>query len=78
MTKDFQTNVFNFLLKNGIENYVGVPDSTLKFFIDEGIKTKKVIIKTRFSDFCMIELNRNNEYKKALFRNINRAENHSR
>ena len=47
MTKDFQTNVFNFLLKNGIENYVGVPDSTLKYFISEGLKKKKIIISTR-------------------------------
>ena len=47
MTKDFQTNVFNFLLKNGIENYVGVPDSTLKKFIEEGLKKKKIIISTR-------------------------------
>jgi|TARA_Y100000996_G_scaffold221939_1_gene174678 sulfopyruvate decarboxylase subunit alpha len=47
LTKDFQTNVFNFLLKNGIENYVGVPDSTLKKFIEEGLKKKKIIISTR-------------------------------
>ena len=47
MTKDFQTNVFNFLLKNGIENYVGVPDSTLKKFIEEGLQKNKIIISTR-------------------------------
>ena len=47
MTKDFQTNVFNLLLKNGIENFIGVPDSTLKKFIEEGLKKKKIIISTR-------------------------------
>ena len=47
MTKDFQTNIFNFLLKNGIENFLGVPDSTLKKFIGEGLKKKKIIISTR-------------------------------
>tara|TARA_B100000029_G_scaffold463479_1_gene496806 strand:+ start:3762 stop:4211 length:450 start_codon:yes stop_codon:yes gene_type:complete len=34
-------------LKNNIQNFVGVPDSTLKNFIDEGIKKKKIIITTR-------------------------------
>ena len=47
MTKDFQINIFNLFLKNGIENFVGVPDSTLKKFIGEGLKKKKIIISTR-------------------------------
>jgi len=34
-------------LKNNIQNFVGVPDSTLRNFIDEGIKKKKIIITTR-------------------------------
>mgnify|MGYP001376108617 CR=1 FL=1 len=42
-----QIELFDFLLKNKIKNFIGVPDSTLKFFIDEGIKKKKVIIATR-------------------------------
>ena len=33
--------MFDFLLKNGINNFVGVPDSTLKNFIEQGIKKKK-------------------------------------
>ena len=45
MTKDFQTNVFNLLLKNGIENFIGVPDSTLKKFIEEGLKKKKLLFR---------------------------------
>tara|TARA_Y100001936_G_scaffold230296_1_gene253264 strand:- start:3568 stop:4056 length:489 start_codon:yes stop_codon:yes gene_type:complete len=47
LKKDFQKKIFNFLLKNGIDNFVGVPDSTLKDFISEGLKEKKIIITTR-------------------------------
>ena len=47
MTEDFQKNIFNLLLKNGIENFIGVPDSTLKKFIEEGLKKKKILISTR-------------------------------
>ena len=47
MTKNFQSDVFNFLVNNGIENFIGVPDSTLKKFIHEGLTQKKIIISTR-------------------------------
>ena len=47
MKESTQRKIFQYFLKKNIENFVGVPDSTLKFFIDEGIKTKKVIIATR-------------------------------
>jgi len=39
--------MFNFLLKNGIENFIGLPDSTMKYFIDQGLRKKKVLIPTR-------------------------------
>lgn len=39
--------MFNFLLNNGIENFIGVPDSTMKYFIEEGIRLKKILITTR-------------------------------
>jgi len=39
--------MFDFLVKNRIENFVGVPDSTIKYFIDQGLKKKKVLISTR-------------------------------
>ncbi len=39
--------MFDFLSNNGIENFVGVPDSTLKHFISRGLKKKKVLITTR-------------------------------
>lgn len=39
--------MFDFLLNNGIENFVGVPDSTMKYFIEEGMKAKKILITTR-------------------------------
>ena len=47
MTNNFQSNVFNFLVKKGIKNFVGVPDSTLKKFIEEGLEKNKIIISTR-------------------------------
>jgi sulfopyruvate decarboxylase TPP-binding subunit len=47
LTNDVQTNIFNLLSKYGIKNFVGVPDSTLKKFIEEGLRQKKIIISTR-------------------------------
>lgn len=34
-------------MKKGIENFIGVPDSTLKHFVDQGLKKDKIIIATR-------------------------------
>ena len=42
-----QKKVFNYLLKNDIKNFIGVPDSTMKYFIDEGFKKNKILITTR-------------------------------
>jgi len=42
-----QRMIYNFLLKNNVKNVIGVPDSTLKYFIDEGLKKNKIIIATR-------------------------------
>lgn len=39
--------MFDFFLKHKIENFIGVPDSTMKFFIDQGLKKRKVLISTR-------------------------------
>ena len=39
--------MFNYLEKNGIDNFLGVPDSTLKNFIKEGLLKKKILITTR-------------------------------
>ena len=47
MTKSFQISLFDYFIKNGIENYVGVPDSTLKHFISRSLEKKKIIITTR-------------------------------
>ena len=47
MKEIYQRKVFDYLLKNKIKNFVGVPDSTMKYFIDQGIKRKKVLIATR-------------------------------
>ena len=42
-----QREIFDYLIKNKIENFVGVPDSTMKFSIDQGLKCKKVLLTTR-------------------------------
>ena len=47
MNSNTQQKLFNNFLKNNVQNFIGVPDSTLKNFIDEGIKKKKIIITTR-------------------------------
>ena len=47
MKKLNQEQMFNFLSNNGIENFIGVPDSTLKHFIEQGLKKNKILITTR-------------------------------
>ena len=47
MNETAQRKIFQYLLKNKIENFIGVPDSTLKYFIHEGLKHKKIIIANR-------------------------------
>jgi len=42
-----QRQIFNYLLKKQIQYYIGVPDSTMKYFIDEGLKKEKIIIANR-------------------------------
>ena len=66
MTKEFQSKTFNFLLKRGIENFVGVPDSTLKNFISEGLKNKKIIISTREEEAIGIAVGMSLSQSKSL------------
>ena len=47
MNEKIQGEVFEYLNNNGVENFVGVPDSTLKKFIKKGLENKKIIISTR-------------------------------
>ena len=47
MDEKNQRRVFQYFKNNKIENFVGVPDSTLKYFIDEGLKNKKIFIVNR-------------------------------
>ena len=42
-----QRKIFSILKKKGIKKFVGVPDSTTKHFIDEGLKKEKILITTR-------------------------------
>ena len=39
--------MFNYLQNLGVKNCVGVPDSTIKYFLDQGLKKKKILIATR-------------------------------
>ncbi|MGY5142950.1 MAG: thiamine pyrophosphate-binding protein [Candidatus Nitrosopumilus sp. bin_32a] len=47
MNEETQRMIFHYLKKKKIENFIGVPDSTLKYFIDECLKNKNIIITTR-------------------------------
>ena len=47
MDEKTQRKIFQYFKKNKIENFVGVPDSTLKYFINEGLKSKKILIANR-------------------------------
>ena len=47
MKETYQREIFDYLIKNKIKNFVGVPDSTMKYFIDQGLKYKKILITTR-------------------------------
>ena len=42
-----QKKIFDYLAKKKIQNFIGVPDSTMKHFIEHGFKKKKIIITTR-------------------------------
>ena len=47
MKKLTQKQIFNYLFNNRIENFIGVPDSTMKHFIDQGFKKNKILITTK-------------------------------
>ena len=42
-----QKKIFDYLAKKKIQNFIGVPDSTMKHFIEQGFKKKKIIITAR-------------------------------
>ncbi len=47
MKKSYQEQMFDYLSENGIENFIGVPDSTLKKFIKRGLENDKIIITSK-------------------------------
>jgi sulfopyruvate decarboxylase TPP-binding subunit len=47
MNKTYQKHIFNYFYKNKIRDFIGVPDSTLKEFIQSAITKKKIIITTK-------------------------------
>ena len=42
-----QRKMFDLLLHMEIKNFIGVPDSTMKHFISQGLKKKKILVATR-------------------------------
>ena len=46
MKPNTQKKIFDYLIKNKIQNFIGVPDSTLKYFIEQGLKKNKILITT--------------------------------
>ncbi|MDA7959520.1 MAG: hypothetical protein MPJ08_02170 [Nitrosopumilus sp.] len=47
MNEKAQRGAFGYMQEKGVTDFVGVPDSTLKHFIDEGLKREKILISTR-------------------------------
>ena len=47
MKEASQRQMFDLLVHKGIENFIGVPDSTMKYFISQGLKKKKILVATR-------------------------------
>lgn len=47
MNENHQRKVFDYLEKKGIKKFLGVPDSTMKYFIDQGLKKRKILVTTR-------------------------------
>ena len=47
MNEKIQRQMFDYLQNNGIDNFIGVPDSTMRYFIEEGLKRKKILISAR-------------------------------
>ena len=47
MKPNTQKKIFDYLIKNNVQNFIGVPDSTLKYFIGQGLKKNKILITTR-------------------------------
>ena len=66
MNEESQRKFFNLLVKNGIENFIGVPDSTMKHFIDEGLKKGKILIATREEEAIGIATGMTLSGKKSL------------
>ena len=56
MNEETQRSVFHYLKNKKIENFLGVPDSTLKYFIDECQKNNNIIICTAETRFAMRNL----------------------
>ena len=56
MKPNIQKKIFDYLIKNRIQNFIGVPDSTLKYFIEQGLKKNKILITTREEEAIGIDV----------------------
>ena len=65
MKEIIQRQLFDYLQTLGVKNLVGVPDSTMKHFIDQGLKKNKILI-MMLSRFMWEDL------EKGVFRNYKR------
>ena len=74
MIKYFQSNVFTSLLKNWIENFIGVLDSTLNFFFHQASSETKIIISTHEEKNMQIVVGRidilSTEIKEQFMKNL--------
>jgi hypothetical protein len=63
LKEESQRKLFNLLEKKGVKNIVGVPDSTIKHFIDEELNKKKILIATREAGpiLVLVKINKGKE-----------------
>jgi len=66
LKEEIQRDLFNLLVKSGVESFIGVPDSTMKHFIDEGLKKNKILITTREEEAIGIATGMSLSGKKTL------------
>ena len=44
MNEKIQRQIFNILNKKGIKKFLEIPDSTMKYFIDEGLEKRPISV----------------------------------
>ena len=70
MNEKTQRQIFNILKKKGIKKFIGVPDSTMKYFIDEKIMRIKFGKKAKEKILSNFTLNQLDDYLKGISTDI--------